>query len=524
MFRAWTKRIPSTQWLLLLLIFGCGGETRQPDAGKGAADAACRGTSAQTDINKQGPSVQNAYDPATWPLSSHLNEKHTDDLEGLVEKRHIRVLTTFNKTNFFVSGSRIYGFEYSLLKDYEKSLNKEIGRKELQVVLEFIPVPYDQLIPRLVEGFGDIVAAGLTITPEREKRVAFTNPYLTDVDELVVTNRATGELKTLEDLSGRNVYVRKSSSYHEILVAQNHIHAKARIPPVRILKMDESLQGEDIFEMVHSGAIPITISDSILAEIWSSVFDNLQVHSDLKVRTGSRIAWMVRKDNPQLRESLNNFLRGHRKGTLLGNIYFERYFERNRWIRNPHTKGAQEKQRRNTELFKKYATRYGFDWKLIMALAYQESGLDNSKKSPTGAVGIMQVRPSTAADRNVDIPDVHVLENNVHAGVKYLAFLRDRYFREEMINQRDRIRFSLAAYNAGPQKIRRARKLAQEMELDRDRWFRNVEMATLRIVGQETVQYVSNINKYYVLFKLYEETEKLRESSKQDSLAKAEPH
>jgi membrane-bound lytic murein transglycosylase MltF len=366
------------------------------------------------------------------------------------------------------------------------------------------------------------VAAGLTITPEREKRVAFTNPYLTNVDELVVTHRATEELRTLEDLSGRNVYVRKSSSYYESLVALNRKLAEQGIPPVRILKVDESLQGEDIFEMVHSGAIPITISDSILAEIWSSVFDNLQVHSDLKVRTGSRIAWMVRKDNPKLRESLNKFLKAHRKGTLLGNIYFKRYFERNRWIKNPHTKGALEKQRRNTDLFKKYSTQYGFDWRLIMAIAYQESGLDNSKKSPAGAVGIMQVCPSTAADRNVNIPDVHVLENNVHAGVKYLAFLRDRYFQEEEINKRNRIRFSLAAYNAGPRKIRIARRLAQEMELDRYRWFRNVEMATLRIVGQETVQFVSNINKYYALFKLYEETEKMRETSKQGSLARAE--
>ena len=124
MLRAWTKRIPSTRWLLLLLIFGCGGEIKETDTGKGAAERNPGGTSAQTDINKQEPSLQNAYDPAAWPLSSHLNEKCTDDLDGLVEKRYIRVLTTFNKTNFFVSGSRIYGFEYSLLKDYEKSLNK----------------------------------------------------------------------------------------------------------------------------------------------------------------------------------------------------------------------------------------------------------------------------------------------------------------------------------------------------------------------------------------------------------------
>jgi membrane-bound lytic murein transglycosylase MltF len=158
-----------------------------------------------------------------------------------------------------------------------------------------------------------------------------------------------------------------------------------------------------------------------------------------------------------------------------------------------------------------------------MALAYQESGLNNNKMSPSGAVGIMQIRPSTAADRNINIPNMTVLENNVHAGVKYLAFLRDRYFKDDMINERNRIRFSLAAYNAGPKKIRRAQKLAEKMGWDRYRWFRNVEIATLKLVGQETVQFVNNINKYYVLFKLQKRTERLRESSKQESLAKGNP-
>ena len=342
MLRTWTQRIPGVRWLLLLLILGCGSGTRDADHGKGAAARAPGEGRVESVAEDREPPLSNAYDPAAWPLSSHLNERFTDDLPGLIQKRYIRVLTTFNKTNFFVSDSRIYGFEYSLLKDYEKSLNQGIGRKELQVVLEFIPVPFDQLIPRLVEGYGDIAAAGLTITSEREKRVAFTDPYLTHVNELVVTHRKVQPLQALEDLSGRNVYVRKSSSYYESLVALNRTFAERGLPPLRILKVDESLQSEDIFEMVHSGAIPITIADSNLAEIWSTVFNNLQVHADLKVRTGSRIAWMVRKENTQLRANLNKFIRGHRKGTLLGNIYFARYFEHNKWIRNPLTERALE--------------------------------------------------------------------------------------------------------------------------------------------------------------------------------------
>jgi membrane-bound lytic murein transglycosylase MltF len=216
----------------------------------------------------------------------------------------------------------------------------------------------------------------------------------------------------------------------------------------------------------------------------------------------------------KLKASLNEFIKGHRKGTLLGNIYFNRYFKDNKWIKNPVTPEELEKHRRYIELFQKYASQYGFDWILIMAQAFQESGLDNNKKSHTGAVGIMQVLPATARDKRIGIKDVHLLENNIHAGVKYLALLRDRYFSDAGMRERDRVRFALAAYNAGPTKIKKAKKLAKEMGLDPNRWFRNVEIAALRLIGQETVQYVSNINKYYIVFRLAFENERLRSAKK----------
>ncbi len=491
--------------LLLPLLWGCGNGKKANQEKQGARTVTrSRGT----------PSGRTNFDPASVPLADHLAERYQDDLPGLLQRHYIRVLTTFNKTNFFLDGSRIYGFEYSLLKAYEKSLNEKQKGGGLRVVLEFIPVPRDQLIPRLVQGLGDIAAAGLTITPRRSREVAFTDPYLTDVDELVVSNTRVQGLRTLEDLSGRRVYVRRSSSYFESLAALNRRFAEKGIAPVKIMEVDESLETEDILEMVASGALPITIADSNLAGIWARVFDGLRVHTRLKVRTGGKIAWMVRKNNPELRKSLNAFIKHHRKGTLFGNIYFNRYFRNNRWMKNPLGREEDARESRYDRLFRKYADRYGFDWLLIKALAFQESGLDQNKRSASGAVGIMQIRPSTAADRHVGIHNVEDLENNIHAGVKYLAFLRDRYFSDEWIRERDRIRLSLAAYNAGPTKIRRARELAARMNLDPDRWFRNVEMAVLRLIGRETVEYVSNINKYYIIFKLYEETRKLRESGR----------
>jgi membrane-bound lytic murein transglycosylase MltF len=166
------------------------------------------------------------------------------------------------------------------------------------------------------------------------------------------------------------------------------------------------------------------------------------------------------------------------------------------------------------DLFQKYANQYGFDWLLIAALAYQESGLDNNKKNKSGAVGIMQVLPSTGNDKNIRISKVHLLENNIHAGVKYLAFLRNRYFSDPQIQPRNQVRFALASYNAGPAKINRARTLAKEMGLDSTRWFRNVELAALKLIGQETVRYVSNINKYYVIYQGASESFDAREKEK----------
>ena len=209
---------------------------------------------------------------------------------------------------------------------------------------------------------------------------------------------------------------------------------------------------------------------------------------------------MTRKENPQIKESLDRFLKNYKKGTLLGNLFFKQYFEYSKKLKDPTNPENWQQLKRYKPIILKYARQYNFDWLLILAVAFQESGLDNSKKSKAGAIGLMQVLPSTAKDKKVGINNIHKVENNVHAGVKYLAFLRDHYFNKEDMKPQDRIRMTLAAYNAGPNKIGVVRKLAEQMGLNKNKWFRNAEIAALRIIGQETVRYVSNINNYYVLY------------------------
>jgi len=446
---------------------------------------------------------------ASHPLDAHLTESYAEDLDGLLKRKYIRVLTTYNRTNFFIARGKLRGFEYALLKKYQDALNKGITRKELQIVIEFIPVARDRLIPDLVDGYGDIAAAGLTVTPERQKQVDFTAPYVTGIDEVLVTHKMVSPIQDVTALAGHSIFVRPSSSYHESLLALNRQLSAQGLWPVRIVQADENLETEDILDLVNSGAIARTVCDSHIAAAWAEILTDIRLAGDVTFRRGGDIAWAVRKTSPALKASLNRFAKTHRKGTRLGNIFFKRYYENTTWIKNPLAGDTGKRLAAYAPLFKKYAARYGFDWHLISAVAFQESGFDQRKVSPQGAVGIMQIRPETAADPRVGIPDINRVENNIQAGVKYLSFLRNHYYSDATILPRDRVRFSLAAYNAGPVKMRRARTKAAKMHLDPNRWFRNVEMAMLKIVGQETVRYVSNINKYYVIYNnAYQQVEK----------------
>jgi membrane-bound lytic murein transglycosylase MltF len=285
---------------------------------------------------------------------------------------------------------------------------------------------------------------------------------------------------------------------------------------VKLTKVDEVLETEDILELVSAGAFDLAIADSHLAQIWSGVYDNLMVHEDLTIREGGKIAWMVRKGNPKLKENLDSFVRSRRKGTKFGNIYFNRYYKDDKWVARPLGKEGQLKLEKYRPVFEKYSEMYGIPWLFTAAVAYQESGFDQTKRSRAGAVGVMQVLPSTAADRNVGISDISTVENNVHAGVKYLAFLRDRYYSEGEFDGDSRIHFVLASYNAGPANITRARRSAPSWNVDPDRWFKHVENVTLRTVSQEPVQYVVNVNRYYFIFDQYLKNHAVRAKAKRE--------
>jgi len=426
----------------------------------------------------------------------------TADLSDMKKRHSIRVLVNYSKTNFFLMGGKPCGYEYELLQQYGKFLNKGVGKKEKKTQIVFIPVPFERLLPALLEGKGDIAAAGLTITSERQELVAFTDPYLPSVDEIIVTSGKVTGLTGMDDLSGRTVYVLRASSFVQHLREINERLELSDLAPIEIVEVGKSLEIEDILELVNAGVFEMTVCDHHIAELWSAVLTDMTLRHDLKTNTGGQISWAVRKENPELRASLNTFIRQIRKGTLMGNILFKRYFQDTGCIKNPLEAEERRKLDRVIRLFKKYGKRYGFEWQALAAQAYQESGLDHGKKSRHGAVGVMQVLPSTAADPSVNIRNIRRLESNIHAGVKYLAHLRNEYFADSEIEPADQLNFAFAAYNAGPAGIRQLRNRAKAMKLDPNKWFRNVERAALQMNYQETVRYVSNIHKYYIAYKL----------------------
>ncbi len=437
-------------------------------------------------------------------------ERFVGDLEQIRERRVLRALVVPSNTDFFLSGARIDGLQANLLLEFEKQLNRGIYKPADKIRVQFLPVTFDRLIPELLAGHGDIAAAMLTLTPEREARVAMVSAKAMPVNEVVVSRRAAEPVQALSDLAGREVHVLRGSSYAEHLRALNVEFEEQGLEPVQIHEVESALNSEDILEMVNAGVVDLTVVDDYKARMWAKVFTRIVINDKVLLSEGGHVGWAVRQENTALQASLQVFLNKVRKGTLMGNILAARYLGRNHSISDPTSADDRRKLDAVRSLFERYAQRYQFDPLALLAQAYQESGLDQDQRSARGAVGMMQVLPSTARDPNVGIPNIHRLEDNVHAGAKYMAFLRDRYFSAGEVEAQDRMAFVWAAYNAGPRRVDQMRKLAGKMGLNPNRWFGHVELAAARLVGRETVEYVADIRKYLIAYRLMERHDRQR--------------
>ena len=491
--------------LALAASAGCTGnqEPGRPSAGESSPPAA-----AEAPI----PETPSPYDALPEAVRLIADKPFAGDLDAMVKRRAIRAAVTFNRTHYFIDRGQERGITYEALKSFENDLNTELKTGNLKVHVVIVPLSRDQLYPALASGTVDMVAAMVTVRPELEKLVAFSEPTRTNVSQVVVTGPGAPPIATVDDLSGREVFVRKLSPYYESLVRLNEQLTARGKPAVVIDEAPDVFEDEDVLEMVNAGLAPITVVDDYLADFWKQVFTSLEVHRDVALRSGGVLAIAFRKDNPQLREEVNKWLRKHGKGDGFRNVIERRYLKDTSYAKNAAADAERQKFQRVAELFKKYGAQYNVDYLLMAAQGYQESTLDQSVKSPVGAIGVMQVMPPTGKELNVG--DINEIEANIHAGVKYMRFMVDQYFKDEPMDDLNKALMTFASYNAGPGRVRQLRAETAKRGLNPNLWFGNVERVASERIGRETVTYVSNIFKYYITYRLISAQQDRRDAAK----------
>ena len=509
--------------LTLMGTVGCQGPetgTASPGPGTPAASQTAPAAGAPAAVPAADEELEPA--PEATPLPDGvvaLVEPFKGDLDGMIKRRVIRVLTVQNPVLYFVDRGREVGITAETIKTFEKQLNERLGNKVTLVHVIAIPVARDQLIPRLLSGMGDIAIATLTITPERMKQVDFSEPLATGVREVLVTGPGAPPIASIDELSGKELYLRPSSSYAEHVRMLNERFKKEGKAPVTITAAPEVLEAGDILEMVNAGLAPATVVDNYLADLYLQVFPNLQKHEGVASPPGE-IGWAFRKGSPKLAAEVNAFVKTHKVGSLAANVLVNKYLKTTKWVKNARSDEDRKRLESMVALFKKYGGQYKFDYLLMAAQGYQESGLDQNKKSHVGAIGVMQVMPATARDKAVGIPNIDKLESNIHAGIKYNRWVVDNFFNEPGVRPLDRQLLAFASYNAGPGKVSSLRREAKASGLDPNKWFNNVELIAAKRIGRETVTYVSNIYKYYLAYQMLTEGAQARAKAKAAAGAK----
>jgi membrane-bound lytic murein transglycosylase MltF len=440
--------------------------------------------------------------------------RHTGDLDEMVKRRKIRALLITNPISFFYVKGKPAGIAFEAMQEFERFVNKKYKTGALKVRVTFIPVRPDQLEAALTEGLGDMIGQGVIITPAREQRVAFTTPVMRNLSEIVVTGKDVPVGSGFDDLGGKPIYVNPVTVAYDNLKQLNEERQKAGKPPLNIKAADKALLSDDLIEMVNAGLIPATVAFKNRTELWAKVVPNIQAHPEMVVTKGVDNGWVVRKNNPQLKKVLDEFLAVNREGTSFGNTVLRRYLQDTKWVKNSINPEEMKKFVAYVDYFKKYSDQYNFDYLMIAAQGYQESQLEQSTRSPAGAVGVMQVIPKYAAAPPINIKDVSTADKNIEAGTKMLRLITDTYFNDPAISQVDKTLFTFASYNAGQNRIVRLRKKAAQDGLDPNKWFGNVELEVAKDIGQETVTYVDNIYKYYVAYKLTLEQRMEKEKGK----------
>jgi len=463
------------------------------------------------------PAKSDSADASDAPRKLQIvNKPWTGDFDKMLERRMIRIYAPFSRSLYYSDKGRERGIAVELARDWERYLNvkyaKQLGKRPLTVYIA--PATRDKLLPYLGEGLADVSIGNLTVTDERLKVVDFVpgDEGRRTISEVVVTGPTSPALKSLDDLSGKKVHVRKAASYYESLVALNEKFKRDGKPPIEFVFVPEALEDEDMMDMLNAGLLQIIVVDDWKARMWAQVLPKVAPRNDLVLREGAKTGWAVRKDSPKLKAEIADFFQNWALKNGVADYRMNSYMKRVKELKDPTGSAEWKRFKETLAIFERYGKKYDFDPLMLAAQGYQESQLNQSAKSHVGAIGVMQIMPATAAQLGVG--DIHVTEPNIHGGAKYMDQLMTKYFPDAKFSEGNRPLFAFASYNCGPGNVSKARKEAAKRGLDPDKWFNNVEIVVAEKIGTETTTYVRNIYKYYVAYRLTLEAQSEAEAAR----------
>jgi membrane-bound lytic murein transglycosylase F len=396
------------------------------------------------------------------------DRRYLDDFDAIKKRRVLRVLLRNNAASYFLYRGELMGFEYELAREFA-----EYHGLRLEVV---VPPSHRELTSWLLEGRADI-AMGF-IEPDRRQRslgIDFSTPYNYARQHIVV--RKDDPAKSLADLDYRTVFVRHHSAYWERLSELQREGARFQLRAT-----EDNIETEQLLQMVSRGKYKATMAGEHLLDI--ELAKGVPLRSAYVLNDPAEHAFALRKRNPKLKQALDAFVKRVYKSEFY-NVTYNKYFKSRssvqRLARGRIIDPVNGQISPYDKLVRKYADRYGFDWRLVTAQMYQESKFNPGAKSPVGARGLMQLMPRTAKAMGVENLSDPAL--NIQGGIKYLYWLRDRFDSSLPISEKNW--FTLAAYNAGAGHVHDARRLARQLGYDADRWFEHTEKEMLLLAEEE---------------------------------------
>jgi membrane-bound lytic murein transglycosylase F len=437
------------------------------------------------------------------------------DLEDIKKDGILRAMVVYSSTSYFLYKGKPMGFEYELLQ----LLAEDLGLK-LEIV---VSKDLDAQFEVLNRGEVDLIAHGMTVTNQRKWEVDFTE-HLFLTRQVLVQKKPDNYLniswKKLEqslihdplELINDTVSIRRNSAYYErIMSLSNEIGGT-----IVIDTLDSSLSTGEIMDKVAAGKIKYTIADENLAKINASNHPILDI--SVPISFSQRIAWVTRKKAANFKNVINEWILSKRKTTEY-NVIYNKYFKNKRSfkrrIKSDYYSLKNNQISEYDEIIKSYAGELGWDWRLLASQVYQESKFDPQANSWAGAMGLMQLMPSTA--KSLGIQDLSDPKQSIEAGTKYLRQLYQQF--ESVQDSVNRMKLTLAAYNCGLGHVLDAQRLAEANDLDPKVWNDHVEemLLDLRfpkhynksfikygyVRGSEPVNYVSQILDRYDHYKQF---------------------